>query len=418
VGVSDTWGDRAGNAPVRRISDDDRLQVVTRLREAAGQGAIGLDELEERIEATYEAKTVFDLEPITADLPIAAAPPSAVKVPHRRPLVMEDDEFRSHFTVYALVIGMLIVIWLASGAGHPWPIYPAAGWGIGIGSHYQVAATHQRKRLARARSLGITLAELEIREAEERKAKRKQRRAQRAAQFGGHGRHGQGRYGRYGSSPAVDTAMEYAESATETALKHVEKALQRAVPPVPSPPPADGTTQAQPAAGHGGTTRFVVAMFVDVVGSTGLNEALGDDGWVRVRGHLQDVLRECFEREGGWEVNSAGDGILARFEHPNSATCAAVEIQRRLARQREETGFAPSVRIGIHSGDAVEVGDDLIGGVVNLASRVTGAGEPDQITVTEHVADHLDPSFDTEDRGIHSLKGVSRPRHLLAVRWH
>ena len=43
--------------------------------------------------------------------------------------------------------------------------------------------------------------------------------------------------------------------------------------------------------------------------------------------------------------------------------------------------------------------------------------EPDQITVTEHVADHLDPSFDTEDRGIHSLKGVARPRHLLAVRW-
>ena len=405
--VSDNWGDRPGSAPVRRISDDDRLQVVTRLREAAGQGAIGLDELEERIEATYEAKTIFDLEPITADLPAVVTSKPMAKVPHRRPLVMEDDEFRSHFTVYCMVIGMLIGIWLLNDPTDSmfWPFFPAAGWGIGLGSHYQVAANHQRKRLARARSLGITLAELEIREEEERKAKRAQRRAQR------------GQLGGPGSSPA-DAAVKYAETATETAMKHVEKALQRAVPPVPSPPPVAGAPAPRPAPSPGPSTRFVVAMFVDVVGSTGLNEALGDDGWVRVRARLQDTLRECFEREGGWEVNSAGDGILARFEHPNGAACAAVEIQRRLAHQREETGFAPSVRIGIHSGDAVEVGDDLIGGVVNLASRVTGAGEPDQITVTEHVADHLDPSFDTEDRGIHSLKGVSRPRHLLTVRWH
>ena len=402
---------------MRRISDDDRLQVVTRLRDAAGQGAIGLDELEQRIEATYDAKTVFDLEPITADLPVATTSRPTAKVEHRRPLVMEDDEFRSHFTVYALVIGMLIGIWILNDPTDTifWPFFPAAGWGIGLGSHYQVAASHQRKRLARARSLGITLAELEIREAEERKAKREQRRAQRG-QLSAH-------------------AMKHAELATETAIKHAERAWQRAmppaagprgqpnapwqwpVPPAPSTPSAPDTTPADPVP-PGGTTRFVVAMFVDVVGSTGLNEALGDDGWVRVRARLQDVLRECFEREGGWEVNSAGDGILARFEHPNSAACAAVEIQRRLARQRQETGFAPSVRIGIHSGDAVEVGDDLIGGVVNLASRVTGAGEPDQITVTEHVADHLDGSFDTEDRGIHSLKGVSRPRHLLSVRWN
>ena len=48
---------------------------------------------------------------------------------------------------------------------------------------------------------------------------------------------------------------------------------------------------------------------------------------------------------------------------------------------------------------------------------MTAAAEPEQIVITEHVADHLERSFVTEDRGIHSLKGVSRPRHLLAVRW-
>ena len=158
-------------------------------------------------------------------------------------------------------------------------------------------------------------------------------------------------------------------------------------------------------------------MFVDVVGSTSLNEALGDESWVRVREQLRALLAECFAREGGWEVNSAGDGILARFDHPNGAACAAVEVLRRLDQQREDTGFAPSVRVGIHSGDALEDGDDLIGTVINLAARVTSAAEPDQILVTEHVADHLDPSLHTEDRGIHSLRGISRPRHLLAVGW-
>ena len=412
--MNDNWGTGGERAPARRISDDDRQRAVDRLREAAGRGALGLDELEHRIGAVYEAKTVFDLEPITADLPVPATSKPSVKVHHRRPLVMEDDEFRSHFTVYCLVIGMLIGIWLLNDPTDTifWPFFPAAGWGIGLGSHYQVAATHQRKRLARARSLGITLAELELREEEERKAKREQRRAQRR-QLGGPG-------AAHGAS-ATEAAMKYAESATEAAMKHVEKALQRHLPTGAAPRPGraqeNGGSSVEAPPDTSASPRFVVAMFVDVVGSTGLNEALGDDGWVRVRERLRDLLRECFEREGGWEVNSAGDGILARFDHPNGAACAAVQILRRLAHQREDTGFAPSVRIGIHSGDAVEVGDDLIGAVVNLASRVTGAGEPDQITITEHVADHLDSSFHTDDRGIHSLRGVSRPRHLLELRW-
>ena len=52
-----------------RISDDDRHQVAEVLRQAAGEGRIDLHELEERLEATYQAKTYGDLVPITADLP-------------------------------------------------------------------------------------------------------------------------------------------------------------------------------------------------------------------------------------------------------------------------------------------------------------------------------------------------------------
>ena len=53
-----------------RISDADRHQVAEVLREAAGEGRIDLDELDERLEATYTARIYADLVPITLDLPV------------------------------------------------------------------------------------------------------------------------------------------------------------------------------------------------------------------------------------------------------------------------------------------------------------------------------------------------------------
>ncbi|MBO0843508.1 MAG: DUF1707 and DUF2154 domain-containing protein [Nocardioides sp.] len=64
--------------PNLRISDADRHKVAEFLREAAGEGRLEIDELEERIEATYKAKTYADLVPITADLPLADQPQPAV----------------------------------------------------------------------------------------------------------------------------------------------------------------------------------------------------------------------------------------------------------------------------------------------------------------------------------------------------
>ena len=63
--------DTDGQDPSRlRISDEDRHQVAEVLRKAAGEGRIDLEELDERLEATYGAKTYGDLVPITADLPV------------------------------------------------------------------------------------------------------------------------------------------------------------------------------------------------------------------------------------------------------------------------------------------------------------------------------------------------------------
>jgi hypothetical protein len=82
AGDLDGYGDRAR----LRISDADRHRVAELLREAAGEGRLDIDELDERLEAAYSAKTYGDLVPLTVDLPVGApqhplAGPPPVGVP-------------------------------------------------------------------------------------------------------------------------------------------------------------------------------------------------------------------------------------------------------------------------------------------------------------------------------------------------
>jgi hypothetical protein len=56
-----------------RASDADRERVANVLREAAGDGRLTMDELDERLDAVYAAKTYAELEPITHDLPGAGS---------------------------------------------------------------------------------------------------------------------------------------------------------------------------------------------------------------------------------------------------------------------------------------------------------------------------------------------------------
>jgi hypothetical protein len=60
-----------------RVSDSDREQAAEVLREAAGHGRITMDELDERLEVAYAAKTYADLAVVTRDLPQAGQPAAA-----------------------------------------------------------------------------------------------------------------------------------------------------------------------------------------------------------------------------------------------------------------------------------------------------------------------------------------------------
>ena len=84
AGVMGEIENRPPDPSMLRISDNDRQKVAEVLRDAAGEGRIDLEELDERLELTWGAKTYADLVPITADLQLPAHPQPA-RAPAPRP---------------------------------------------------------------------------------------------------------------------------------------------------------------------------------------------------------------------------------------------------------------------------------------------------------------------------------------------
>lgn len=166
-----------------------------------------------------------------------------------------------------------------------------------------------------------------------------------------------------------------------------------------------------------GRREWVAVMFVDIVGSTKLNDSLGDDEWHGILAGHRSLVRSAVTGCNGVEVGTAGDGALARFDSPSDAVLCAIDIQSEIEAINRGEGFAPEVRIGIHAGEALHAEQDLLGRVVNLASRVADEARAGEILVTEPVADELGAKIPFDDRGLRPLKGLDRPRHLLAVRW-
>jgi hypothetical protein len=82
-----------------RISDSDRHRVAEVLREAAGEGRIDFEELDERLEATYAARTYADLVPITLDLPAQTAAQLPVQPSASTPQVVPGAAEEKHLAI-------------------------------------------------------------------------------------------------------------------------------------------------------------------------------------------------------------------------------------------------------------------------------------------------------------------------------
>jgi class 3 adenylate cyclase len=157
-------------------------------------------------------------------------------------------------------------------------------------------------------------------------------------------------------------------------------------------------------------------MFTDIVRSTNLVEALGDEAWESLIQWHDQALRGFFAAHHGEEVSATGDGFFVGFDGPLEATACAIAIQRGLAEHRKRNGFAPQVRIGIHASGAMEVGGTYRGMGVHEAARiaaVAGAGE-----IVASTATTAGLAIRTSNPRAAELKGVSQPIDVLTVEWH
>jgi hypothetical protein len=103
-------------APALRIADADRERVAERLRRAAGEGRLAPEELEERLDTAFSARTEAELAPLVADLP-----PERVARPRRA---------RRDLRPFIATSILLVAIWALTGAGYFWPVWPILGWGV------------------------------------------------------------------------------------------------------------------------------------------------------------------------------------------------------------------------------------------------------------------------------------------------
>lgn len=158
-------------------------------------------------------------------------------------------------------------------------------------------------------------------------------------------------------------------------------------------------------------------MFTDIVGSTNLLETIGDEAYEDVLRWHDETLRSLIESHRGDVVHTTGDGFFATFGDVTAAMTSAVAIQRRLATHRRQHGFAPQVRIGLHSAEATVVADDYVGLGVHEAARVGALAEGGEILTTCETVETEGLPFTLSNERAVSLKGLAQPVRVISVEW-
>lgn len=121
------------------------------------------------------------------------------------------------------------------------------------------------------------------------------------------------------------------------------------------------------------------------------------------------VFAKFIERHHGRIVNTAGDGLIAEFSSVVEAVQCAIEVQNELLVGARDQDGALRFRIGIHLGDVMIDGTDLLGEGVNLASRLESMAEPGGVLISQQVYDQVQKKLSV---GFEYL-GEKRPKNFV-----
>jgi class 3 adenylate cyclase len=158
-------------------------------------------------------------------------------------------------------------------------------------------------------------------------------------------------------------------------------------------------------------------VFTDIVGSTSLAEALGDEAWEHLLHWHDETLQSLFVEGGGEVVKRTGDGFFVTFNSAQEAIECAVTVQRALAEHRRTHGFAPAVRVGVHASDAKWRGNDYSGKGVHVAARIASLADAGQVLTSAETAAEAGRSFAASERRSVALKGVADEVEIVSITW-
>jgi class 3 adenylate cyclase len=167
----------------------------------------------------------------------------------------------------------------------------------------------------------------------------------------------------------------------------------------------------------GGT---ITMLFSDIVDSTALNASLGDTVWFDLLGRHNEIIRYEESRYRGMEVKAQGDGFLLTFPSARHALLFAISVQRSLEAERQrDPSFVLHVRIGIHTGEVIQQEGDLFGRHVNMAARVSGVAQSDEILGSSLVHELAFPMGDVTFSAPRTvmLKGFEGEHFVYPVNW-
>ena len=165
--------------------------------------------------------------------------------------------------------------------------------------------------------------------------------------------------------------------------------------------------------------KLAAILAVDVVG---YSRMMGEDeaGAASLVRERREAAQPMVAAHGGRLFKTMGDGMLIEFSSVVAAVECALAMQRQMAAANEAAPEAKRVlyRIGVHLGDVLVEGEDILGDGVNIASRLEGVAEPGGVSISSAAHEHVRGRVDAEfiDLGEKALKNIARPVRVYAVR--
>ena len=124
--------------------------------------------------------------------------------------------------------------------------------------------------------------------------------------------------------------------------------------------------------------KHAAIMFTDIVGYTALMGS-DEDRALEVLNKNRKIHSKYIHQFDGSIIKEMGDGMLVSFNLASDAVRCAIEIQKASKEQDIP------LKIGIHEGEMVFEGNDVLGDGVNIASRLQDDTEEGCITVSGSV---------------------------------